>query len=137
MTDEHPAGAAAVEKLPSGTDGKKQNDGPRFARMTLKRIEGMGLEPTAMIERYVERTRRLRNKVKDPDAYLISIATEEASKRYGITVDEALALTSRDMAKRTEALLATTVGAMTPRKRSPELAALCAAQTNQRRGFLS
>ena len=127
MTDERTAvaGAPSVENGNGGTDVAKP-DGPRFSHKTIKRIEGLGIDPAALVQRYTERTRRLR--VRDPDAYLIGMATEEAAKRFGMTPNQVMALSSTDMKERAQALVEVTAGDMKNRKASKELAGLVKTQ---------
>jgi hypothetical protein len=54
-----------------------------FTRRTLERIKDMGCDVSAIVARYEERV-GCRSDIRDPDAYLLAIAAEEAEKSHGL-----------------------------------------------------
>jgi hypothetical protein len=92
---------------PSGTDGATGNRLP-FTADVLKAIDILGLDVTALVERYVKRTAGRR--IADPSAYLLKMARDEAAKRLGVSAAALEAAASRDRARRATAQAAS-VGA--------------------------
>jgi hypothetical protein len=104
--DEHEKKEAVTRIQPLATDG---GDRLPFTPSVLAEIGAMGVDPTAVVERYRERTGGRR--IADPSAYLLRMARDEAAKRLGVPIAALVGLGSCSRAERARAQAAS-VGAV-------------------------
>lgn len=72
-----------------------------FTEAVLKKIAGLGVDLEALIERYMTKTRN--SDIKNPCAYLLCMAQEEAAKAAGVSIDVIKRLNSSSSAVRAAA----------------------------------
>ena len=77
-----------------------------FTAKTIAEVRTLCGDPEGLIERYFEKTKRLRRPPRDPDAYLKEMAREARSKRDGVTVAHVKAMQGKDHAERAKFLAA-------------------------------
>jgi hypothetical protein len=113
------------EELPdvkSGTDGGERLP---FTPAVLRHVELLGVERAPLIRRYQART--VNRRIKDPSAYLLGMARDEAAKKLGVPAELLKEVASSDRQARVDATIAAVViQRRPPAKPSRELKALLA-----------
>jgi hypothetical protein len=92
-------GQAVHRCLATRTDTEKA----RFSHHILKTIGSLGLEIGDLIERFEDEAAKKAAKgerIRDPNAYLLSMAHDAAAKMHGATVEQIKGSTSRSVAER-------------------------------------
>lgn len=92
-------GKAVDASFASRTD----KDEARFSPQTLKTIRSLGIELGDLIARFEDEAAKKAAKgdrIRDPNAYLLSIAHDAAAKLHGATVEQIKGSTSRSRAER-------------------------------------
>jgi hypothetical protein len=96
---------------PSGTDGAPGDRLP-FTRDVLAEIRAIDIDLAPLVERYQQRTAGRR--IKDPSAYLLKMARDEASKRLGVPAAALEGLGSRNREQRANVQAASVGAAVQP-----------------------
>lgn len=104
--------AAALAAAEAGSAGVASGERLPFTPATLREVAALGLDVTELIDLYRTKTarRKLSNPIKDPNAYLLRMAREEAGKRQGIPAD-ALAVIAAGNEHQRGAVFARVLGA--------------------------
>lgn len=92
--------AESAEGLREGASGERLP----FTQAVIDHVRALGVEPEALVARYRTRTRHRR--VRDPCAYLLRMARDEAAKRIGVPVEALKGVASRDTSERMAAFTA-------------------------------
>jgi hypothetical protein len=95
--------------LEAGIDGD-DGGGLPFTPKTLRMVEAMGVDLNPLIKRYrgevAKKAQKRKRPIKDPNAYLLTMASDEVENRTGTPPDIARQLLSADMQERTAAIVA-------------------------------
>ena len=88
------------EELPDVKSGTAAADAERlpFTPAVLRQVDLLGIEAAPLIRRYQARTINCR--IKDPNAYLLAMARDEAAKKLGVSTELLKQIASSEMQTR-------------------------------------